>query len=63
MKKCKCLKNVNADSAETEFQEGRLYKYEFLPSAGLNSPFYRVFTEQGEFQNFDLKLFKQYFER
>ena len=63
MKKCKCLKSVNESQNEAEFQEGRLYLYEFLPSPGLGTPFYRVFDNDGGFQNFDMKIFKQHFEK
>ncbi len=63
MKKCKCLKNIEDNSISIEFREGKLYKYEFLPAAGLNSPFFRVFENNGKFSNFEFKKFMQHFER
>lgn len=64
MKRCKCLKEVGSNgNLNLEFQQGRLYKYEFQPSPGLGQPFFRVFNDDGKSHNFAFKSFLEYFEK
>jgi hypothetical protein len=63
MNKCKCLQSCSSNDGSFEFKSERFYNFDYVPSNGLSSPFYRVFYNDNSTESFSFHIFHKFFKK
>ncbi|NJM16721.1 MAG: hypothetical protein HC896_16340 [Bacteroidales bacterium] len=64
MGRCKCIKDFASEQLlKTDYKKNRFYELDYVPALGENPPLFRVYNENGKFENLNFTIFKTYFKK
>lgn len=63
MNRCKCLEALRTSEGNSEFLPDNFYNFDYVPAAGQNAPFYRVFYNEKKAESINFNVFRKFFKK